>query len=191
MQAVLHQIGNGAIAGIAAIDWRGTITGVWGWASAHAATGYAFALGLPASWKMATIHTALVCSGQTPEYVSIPGFVPLSYSWGWLLVGTVLGAVITLLLLALTGRLRREPTVGALAAIAHAPPAQRAPPGLVPPGILRTRQEILGFGDPQNRAREDILAYLAAGGGPALQELAAAAGVSENQFLAAAFGRRL
>lgn len=182
--------------------WGAHLTEAWTWTSAQAASGHAFVLQLPATCKLATVHAALVCAGQTPEYVVIPGFAPLSHSWGWLIVGVLVGILVTISVMSLSGCLRREPTIGALAAIALAPqppaaraaaPALRAPPGLVPqlpPLMPRARQEAFGWGSPQARAREDVLTYLTAGGAPALQELASASGVSDSEFLVNMFGAR-
>ena len=172
MQAIL--------AGVAATEWRQHITQAWGWAQAQSISGQAFVLSLPSSCKLAILHTGLVCTGQTPEYIAIPGFAPLSYSWGWLLVGVVIGSAMAVLILSLVGQLRREPTIGALAAVARAPlglpegaPRHHGPPGLPAP---------------RDQARDDILAFLAAGGRPALVELAAASGMSEGEFVLGLFG---
>ena len=67
--------------------------------------------------------------------------------------------------------MRKEPGIGALAAIAQVHP--RPPPGLPAP---------------RDRASDDIIAYLAAEGRPALAELAGATGMSETDFLLSVFG---
>ena len=138
-------------------------------------SGAAFMLSLPPSCKLAAVHAGLVCAGQTPEYAAIPGFAPLSYSWGWLVVGTILGSVLTSLLLSLAGLLRREPSITTLAAMAHPPTPHRPPPGLT---------------SPRDRAREDVLTYVAGGGRPALTELSTASGMSEIDFLLTLLGDR-
>ena len=51
-------------------------------------------LAMPTSCKLAVTHTALVCSGYSPEYIALPGFPPLSLSWGWLVLGLMLGALL-------------------------------------------------------------------------------------------------
>ena len=77
MQAVL--------AGVAAVEWRQHITEAWGFARAQAQSGQAFVLALPSFCKLSVLHAGMMCTGQAPEYIAIPGFAPLSYTWGWLL----------------------------------------------------------------------------------------------------------
>ena len=177
MQAVIN--------GLGAINWLGHGAAAWNWAQAQATSGYAYVLALPATCNLAIVHAGMVCAGQTPVYVAIPGFAPLSYSWGWLLVGILVGSVMTLLVLALTGCLRREPTAGSLAAIAHmanqqAQAATQAPAHHGPPGLAL----------PHSRATQDILAYIVTNGQPALRELAAAAGRTEVEFLTTLLGHQ-
>ncbi len=100
----------------------------------------------------------------------MPGFAPISVSWGWLMVGMIIGVVMTLLILMLTGCLRRDINAAALARVAAAPPV---PAG----GALATHQP------PQ-----EILQYITHGGRPALQELAGATGLTEAEFLQRVFG---
>ena len=146
-----------------------------------AATGRAELLALPGTCKLAIIHTGLVCSGQSPEYVAIPGFAPLRYSWGWLLLGIFLGGVFSVLILSLIGCLRREPTIAALAAVAHAAPVR------APDALPRLQRPPPGLPAPRDRAREDIVAFLAQDGRGALTDLAAASGLSETDFLLTVF----
>eukprot|EP00973_Karenia_brevis_P085857 11909097-Karenia_brevis.AAC.1 len=73
------------------------------------------------------------------------------------------------MVLLISGSLRQEPSIGALACM-----AQPSGPKVMP--------------NAQDRARQDILTYLAAGGQAALQELAAASGRTEMEFLRAVVG---
>ena len=170
MQAVINAVTS--------IDWSNHIPNAWNWAQVQSASGYAFVLGLPSSCKLATVHAGLVCAGQIPQYVPVPGFAPLSFAWGWLLVGIIFGSMVTALMLSLGGCLRREPTIGALAAVAHPqmPAAQPPPPGLAPAPRMRRLPQPAA-------ARQDIFEFLAVGGGDALAELAAASGMTELDFL--------
>jgi len=160
------------VGGLAAIDWRQGFTQAWGWANTQSAAGLTFLASLPGDCKRAATHATLVCLGQVPQYYQTPGFSPLALSWGWLLLGLVLGALMTLQILMFLGLLRREPAIAVLANLnARAP----GPPGLAAP---------------QDRARDDILRHLANGGPEALQELAAASGLTEAEFLVRVFGVR-
>ena len=143
----------------------------WGWARVQAGAGIVFLAALPRDCTRATTHAALVCSGQIPEYFMTPGFPPISLAWGWLFLGALLGAALSVLVLMWMGMLRREPGIAALAALAQ----PGGPPGLVMP---------------QDRARDDIVAYLLAGRGAALRELATAAGLTEVEFLHSVVGGR-
>ena len=124
---------------------------------------------------MAAAHAALVCAGYVPEYQAVPGFAPLAVSWGWLILGAVVGCMASLLVLACSGRLLRDPTVATMAALSETTPRGNAG----------------ATGAVQNEsARQDALRYIATGGRPALGELASAAGMGEADFLAAVFGCR-
>ena len=185
MQAVID--------GIAAVNWSGHLSTGWNWAQAQSATSYAFLLALPSSCKVATLHAAFVCTGHSTDYVAAPGFAPLRYAWGWILVGLFIGSALTTMVLAFTGLLRRQPTISTLATIAQMPQQravrpQAAPALRAPPGLPRAREQVMAWGNPQVRAREDVLAYLVAGGRPALEELATASGLTDSEFLLTAFG---
>ena len=95
-----------------------------------------------------------------------PGFAPLSISWGWLLVGAVAGSFITLMTLFAAGLLRREPTVSSLALMAT-------------PGASVSQAD---------QARNDVLAFIASEGRPALRQMAAANRLTEVEFLATVLG---
>ena len=83
---------------------------------------------------------------------------------GWLVLGTLLGIVLSLLFVHSTGRVRVNPTAAAvLPALANMAGQQQEP-------------------------AEQILNYLVAGGRPALAELAAATGMTEAAFLQRVFG---
>ena len=83
-----------AVAALAAVDWRGAANTAWTWSWHQASTGQALLLAMPTPCKLAITHTALVCSGYSPEYTALPGFPPLSLSWGWLVLGLVLGVLL-------------------------------------------------------------------------------------------------
>ena len=153
-------------AGIAAVDWGGHCVNAWNWAQVQSASAYAILLALPTSCTLAALHTGGVCTGMMPVYVATPGFAPLSYSWGWLLVGIVTGAVLAVLTLVTMGRVRREPTITQLGALMQ--PATTASLTQLP---VRAQ------------ARADALHYIAVAGQPALQELAEGARMTELAFM--------
>ena len=155
------------VAGLTAVDWGTHLTAGWARARSSSSSAYAWAAALPQECRLAMTHTAMVCAGHNPQYYSVPGFGPLSLAWGWLLIGVVVGVAMAIMFMGLGGCLRREPAIGALALMANA----NAPPGLA-----------------NDRARQDVLNFIAAGGRPALQELAMATGMSEVDFLGAMLG---
>ena len=124
----------------------------------------AYLTALPRTCFMASAHAAMLCSGGNPEY-SLPGFAPLVYGWGWLLLGIIIGIVLTLLILYCGGCLKRDVPLATLAHIAVPPP-----PGIAQPPA------------------QEVLNYIASGGRPALRELAAATGTTEADFLQMVFG---
>ena len=84
-----------AVAGaLAAVDWRAYLGTSLTWVRQQATSGLAMLLAMPSTCKLALTHAALVCSGQTPDNVTTPGFPPLSLPWGWLLVGLLLGVLL-------------------------------------------------------------------------------------------------
>lgn len=114
----------------------------------------------PRNCQLATAHVAMICVGHDPQYVPVPGFGLFSNSWGWMLLGAVLGTIVVTLMAYVRGLLRQEPTINTLAALSQT----------VQPSNAAGSQE---------RARQDILHFLATGGRPALRELAAASRMTE------------
>ena len=170
-------------AGLAGVNWGQHLGQAWQFAQQQSQSFVGFVSALPATCKLATMHAASICIGQVPEYWATPGFPPITLAWGWLLVGILIGSLLTMLILSMGGCLRREPTIGTLAAIAMAQaaqvPIQDAPrPQQPPPGLPA----------PRDRARDDIVAFLARDGRQALTELAAASGMTEVEFLHGMFG---
>ena len=139
---------GGVVGYLQGVQWSQHAIAGCAWVKAESARGLTFLSTLPRTCFLASAHAAMVCTGDPPEY-SAPGFAPLAVSWGWLVSGLLIGIVLTVLVLAWLGMLRREPNIGVLAQLA-------VPPG--PPG----------FAMPQDRAREDIFRYIAAGGQPAI-----------------------
>jgi len=84
-----------------------------------------------------------------------------------MLLGVGLGGVLTALVLIWMGQLKQVPSLGTLATLMTSS---------VLPASAR------------ERARHDVLAFIATGGRPALQELAAASGLTETEVLSAAAG---
>ena len=82
------------VVALAGVERRAGITTTWTWAHHQASTGMAMLLAMSASCKFAATHTALACSGYAPESVALPGLPPLSVSWGWLVLGVALGALL-------------------------------------------------------------------------------------------------
>ena len=148
---------------LAQINWQQHVTQGWAWAKSQSSAGLAFLAALPRDCWSASMHAGLVCSGNVPEYFNIPGFPPLSLSWGWMLVGILIGVTTTLLVLSLTGNLRREPRVAALPRL---------------PQVTHNTGA---------QARQDLLNYISTGR-QALQEVAAASHVSEMDLLRTAYG---
>ena len=155
---------------VQAIDWPGLSRSAWEWGKSSSSSTTAFLIGLPRECRLAITHTAAVCMMQDPQYYSIPGFAPLGASWGWLLLGSIAGCTLTVLILSLCGCLAREPTMQTVASVMQ-PAGNREEPN-------------------RQRARQDILSYLASGGPSALQDLTAATGLSEQEFLMHVLGGR-
>ena len=148
---------------LAGINWHQHITTAWNHAGAAAATMSAYLAALPRTCVLASAHAALVCRGEPPEY-STPGFGPLAVGWGWLLLGILLGAVFTV---AISSIMRKNVSLATLARIAGPPPT---------------------LADQVEQPPQDVLSYIAAGGRPALQELSAATGLNESEFLHRVYG---
>ena len=159
----------GILATLGTIDWVDLGRTAWTWGRESSTSAAAFLAGLPRDCRLATMHAATICVGQEPQYYAVPGFGPFGAAWGWFLAGGAVGAVVAVLLMMLTGNLRREPSIATLAAASR--PA--------PPGLAATAHE---------QARQDVLTFLAAGGRPALRDLASATGLPEQDFVAALLG---
>ena len=159
----------GILATFASVEWLELGRATWTWGRESSVSAGAFLAGLPRDCRLATMHAATICVGQEPQYYAIPGFGPIGAAWGWFLAGGAVGAVLTVLLMVLTGNLRREPSIATLAAAAQ--PA--------PPGLAATAHE---------QARQGVLTFLAAGGRPALRDLASATGLPEQDFVATLLG---
>ena len=155
------------LAGAAAVDWRTVGTTSWTWVRAQSTAASAYLSALPMDCQLAALHTTLVCTGRSVQYHSYPGFGPIGLAWGWLMVGVVIGGIVCFLALFWMGRIRSEPTVMQLSTLMQ-------PAGDTRPAVLPMRAQ----------ARADALHYIAVAGPPALQELAAAARMSESAFLA-------
>ena len=141
--------------------WAGRALTAWTFLREQSRTGLALLLNLPTTCKLATIHAGYLCMGENMEYTVTPGFPPLSLSWGWLLVGILVGALLMLLGLLLFGMIRREPSIAALARM-QAPDNQA------------------------DQAQQDLIRYISRGR-PALQEMAAISGCSEIEVLRRAY----
>ena len=63
----------------------------WTWGVQQTQWAANFALSLPSTCLQSMAHTALVCAGTQPVYFVTAGFAPLHLSWGWLLLGVLLG----------------------------------------------------------------------------------------------------
>ena len=152
---------------IVAINWRqhaGTaIAAAQGWLT----DGFTFLSVLPRDCVMATAHATMVCTWSPPEY-TIPGFGPLAIGWGWLLLGAVQGAMLALLFMYWTGRVR-----GVACAM---------------PDVAQMVRQIPAAVQDAPEPPQDVLAYLAAGGREALQDLAARANTTGTQLLQRVFG---
>ena len=149
-------------AALAGVEWGNHAASVWGFLRGQADSGVGFLLSLPTTCKLATIHAGYICMGQDPSYFAIPGFPPITLSWGWLLVGMIIGAASMLTFLVMTGRVYRPPS-------------------------LLTMAQIAGAGDQALQARRDMVRYISSGRA-ALQDMAAAGGVSEMELLRRAYG---
>ena len=183
-------------ANLAALDWAQHLTTAWQFTQASSHAALAFLASLPGDCKLATLHTAMVCSGQAPEYIT-PGFGPFSLAWGWMIVGLVIGAALMYIILAhppQPGWLRRQPTIATLAAMARERPAPPIAPQVAPRLLTPLQATSLphrpppGLLAPRDQERSDIVAYLARDGREALADLADASGVTEADFLLNMFG---
>eukprot|EP00959_Pyramimonas_sp_CCMP1952_P203973 4265588-Pyramimonas_sp.AAC.1 len=108
---------------LSSIDWHGVGTTAWGWGS-WAATGagkssLALLATLPRECKLAWVHATAICSGEDPAYYSTPGFGPITVSYGWLLLGVVVGVVMSMQVMLLC---TRTPLAMAVPAAAPAAP---------------------------------------------------------------------
>ena len=79
---------------LAGFDWRIALSSFGGWLRRASGSSLAFLSSLPRDCKLATAHAALICSGEDMQYHRTPGFGPIGISWGWLLLGFVLGGII-------------------------------------------------------------------------------------------------
>ena len=139
------------------------------------------------------MHAGFVCMGQRPEYYSLPGFGPIGMSWGWMLFGAMLGASAMYIYMIRLGVMRRglqPPVATQPAATQLLPPARvtAQPLATQPPVPARVVAQPLTRANAVDQAREDLLEYIAVGGRPALQDLSAAVGMSEQDMLMRAFG---
>ena len=82
------------------VPWGGVANGAYqagaflgGVATAGMQGTWAFFSTLPRDCYQATVHTALVCHGSTPQYEMIPGFGPIALGWGWMVLGAGLGFI--------------------------------------------------------------------------------------------------
>ena len=153
------------LAAAGGVNWIQGVQQAWGWVRAQSGAGIAFLAALPRDCQSASTHAALVCAGYVPEYFTTPGFPPLSLGWGWLLLGMFVGVVMTLLLLSMTDRLHRMPSLATLAHLAGN--------GQMPNNQLED-------------ARQDLLRYVSTGR-PALQRMASLSGMSEMELLRRAY----
>eukprot|EP00959_Pyramimonas_sp_CCMP1952_P020458 431577-Pyramimonas_sp.AAC.1 len=87
------------------VDWRAAGSTLWDWGS-YTAQGAgqwaAFAARDSTTYlsqflrhcHLAAVHAMAVCNGEQPEYLSTPSFAPICISWGWLLLGLLLGTIL-------------------------------------------------------------------------------------------------
>ena len=160
------------MAAVVGFDWVGWGATTWAVAQRAATSGLAFLAALPRNCALASAHAAMVCAERDVEYTTLPGFGPIAIGWGWLLLGILVGALLTLSLLTLAGKIKQEPSILQLAALMQ-PTAMAAPAAPLPYALVMTAQ-----------ARADAMRYIALAGQPALRELATAARMSEASFLA-------
>ena len=118
-----------AAAAAAGVDWAGLAAATWGVARQAAASGTAFLAGLPRTCYLATAHAAMVCAGEEPDFTTLPGFGPIALGWGWLLLGGLLGTLLTLSILTLCGKIKQEPSIAQLAALMQPPVVATWPVG--------------------------------------------------------------
>ena len=173
---------------LAGLEWSQHLTTAWQHMYANGA--WAFLFALPRDCTLASIHTAMVCGGATPAYIT-PGFGPFSLAWGWLVVGVLMGALMTYAVLSFLGMLRQRPPVAPFMLLPPAPvpgPAPPAPAVSPAPAPAPVAPVPVLARTPADQAREELLEYLASGGTAALQDLAASNGMSESEFLMRSFG---
>ena len=159
------------MAAAAGFDWARWGAAAWDIAKQSATAGVAFLAGLPRNCYLASAHAAMVCTDMDPQYTATPGFGPFALGWGWLVLGGLLGVLLTLSFLTLTGRIKQEPSVMHLAVLMQqfAMPVASQP---AQPSVM------------SQQARADALRYISIAGQPALRELASAARMSDGAFLA-------
>ena len=160
--------------------------------TARAAMGlsWSFVASLLRECDEATVHTARVCAGRSPEYYTMPGFGPITLAWGWGFMGLITGLFCGVFLMFLSQWCRRaappappEPQPGPPAPAPQ--PAPLAPaPQPAPPAPALQQMTLPEPVPPHEHAKFNIIRYIQAGGHPALSELAEHNGAaSEIDFL--------
>ena len=140
------------------LQWLGGLLIAW------SASVPVYLASLPRNCRLSMLHATNLCLWNEPLVDYPLRFRPPGLAWVWFVLGGALGAMTTLLLLSLAGKLRQ--TAGILGA------------------PLNTLAQLAqGAGTAQEEAQQEVLRYIAAGGRPALRELALAAGVNETDFL--------
>ena len=64
------------------------------WSAANTRSVAAYYTSLPTDCRGSIIHVDSVCMGSGPLYFPTPGFAPFSLSWGWFIMGILLGAIL-------------------------------------------------------------------------------------------------
>ena len=154
------------------VNWPQHLATAWHHADHSARAAVAYLATLPRDCKLASLHATLLCMGEVPAYVT-PGFGPFSLAWGWMIVGMIVGAVMTYLFPSCRGMLRQRPLMLPMMTL----PAALGPQPVTPAPVTFGGQE-----------RAELLEYITYGGTEALRDMAANAGVGEAEFLARAFG---
>ena len=153
---------------LAGVNWAQHLNTGWQQAQQFSTVAFAYLAGLPRDCKLATLHAALVCSGENPSYVT-PGFGPFALAWGWMCIGMLLGAMLTYVTLSSLGVLRNRYIVIPPAPPLHTSGARAVSLAAVPSTAAQ-------------QARQELLEDIVAAGPSALRDMALEAGMGWTSF---------
>ena len=152
------------------------------WASANARSVSAFYISLPTDCRGSIIHVASVCMGSGPLYFPTPGFAPFSLSWGWLLIGWLIGTMIGMYVTRMIGPTLQQPQP--LVAEATAAIATAAAAAILPPAHSQWQSLLeVALASAVNSDQQRMLRHLLQGGETTIDRLAASSHLATPEFI--------